>query len=263
MANNNQIYRLSTAGGFKSLTRYYDMVANSTPSIPQTSLHSWYDASVSSTIIQSGGLVSQWNDKSGNGRNAVQTTGSFQPTTNSTTQNGLNVINFNGSSTFLLAPASVTSNALTFFTVYKRNSGGVLYARLLSLYNAGQPNDYDNTNAIVLTASALTSPPNINAYRNSSQITSGISIAYGSAYIASMTFDTSTVSVNNAGTIQTGTTSSASLNATQINIGAGGPTGGGDQYLNGWLGEHILYTRVLTGTEINQVRSYLSTKWGL
>lgn len=30
MANNNQIYKMSNAGGFKSLTRYYDMLAGNT-----------------------------------------------------------------------------------------------------------------------------------------------------------------------------------------------------------------------------------------
>lgn len=34
MANNNQIYKMSNAGGFKSLTRYYDMLAGNTTWAP-------------------------------------------------------------------------------------------------------------------------------------------------------------------------------------------------------------------------------------
>ena len=54
----------------------------------------WFDAADTSTITASGGFVSQWNDKSGNGRNASQGTASLQPETGIDTQNGLNVITF-------------------------------------------------------------------------------------------------------------------------------------------------------------------------
>ena len=225
-------------------------------------LHSWYDAADATTIISSSGKVSQWNDKSGNSRNLTQGTGANQPGIGTTTQNGKNVITFNGTNQMMFASASVTSNALTFFTVYKRDSGGVTYGRLLSLYrNTG--NDYDNTDSIVVQASALSSPPNINAYRASAQITPNSNISYGVAYSASMTLNGTAVSLNNSGTITTGTTSATSLNANAITMGAGGPSGGGDQYLNGWIAEHIIYTRVLSASEITLIRNYLSSKWGV
>lgn len=56
MANNNQIYKMSNAGGFKSLTRYYDMLAGNTvwnPWEPQGA----YD-SLSTVTVPSGGLAS-------------------------------------------------------------------------------------------------------------------------------------------------------------------------------------------------------------
>lgn len=48
-----------------------------TPSLINTAL--WFDANDSSTITQSGGSVSQWNDKSGNARHATQGTVANQP----------------------------------------------------------------------------------------------------------------------------------------------------------------------------------------
>ena len=65
-----------------------------TPSAVTTLL--WLDASDTSidNILQSGGSVSQWSDKSGNEYHALQDTGSRQPTTNATTLNSLNVIDF-------------------------------------------------------------------------------------------------------------------------------------------------------------------------
>ena len=56
MANNNQIYKMSNAGGFKSLTRYYDMLAGNTtwnPWEPQGA----YDA-LATVTVPSGGVAS-------------------------------------------------------------------------------------------------------------------------------------------------------------------------------------------------------------
>jgi len=41
----------------------------------------WLEATDLGTIIESGGAVSQWNDKSSNGLNVTQGTGSAQPMT--------------------------------------------------------------------------------------------------------------------------------------------------------------------------------------
>jgi hypothetical protein len=55
----------------------------------------WLDASDASTITIATG-VSQWNDKSGNGRNFSQGTGSFQPARITAGQNGRNTIRADG-----------------------------------------------------------------------------------------------------------------------------------------------------------------------
>lgn len=54
----------------------------------------WFDASDVSTITESGGAVSQWDDKSGNDYHATQATAAQKPTTNSRTINGLNALEF-------------------------------------------------------------------------------------------------------------------------------------------------------------------------
>ena len=68
-------------------------------------LQLWLDASDTDTITSSGGAVSQWDDKSGNSNNATQGTGSAQPTTGASTQNGENIIDFDGGDTFVLPSA--------------------------------------------------------------------------------------------------------------------------------------------------------------
>ena len=51
-----------------------------TPASLGSSLAVWLDASDATTLTSSGGLVSEWRDKSGNARHAVQATSSSQPT---------------------------------------------------------------------------------------------------------------------------------------------------------------------------------------
>lgn len=68
----------------------------------------WYDASDESTITESGGSVSQLDDKSGNGNHVSQGTGANQPTTGTRTVNGLNVLDFT-TNKMLYTTASVLS----------------------------------------------------------------------------------------------------------------------------------------------------------
>jgi hypothetical protein len=63
------------------------------PSFLGDDLFAWYDASDTSTVTESSGNVSQWDDKSGNDYHLVQLTGSNQPNSYGTyTENSLNVM---------------------------------------------------------------------------------------------------------------------------------------------------------------------------
>src|SRR4029077_6901938 len=67
-------------GGARSATGLpASAVYNAPPVVPMTGLLWWFDADDAATITQTGGLVTQWNDKSGNGTNAVSG-GSYRPT---------------------------------------------------------------------------------------------------------------------------------------------------------------------------------------
>ena len=56
----------------------------------------WVDAADSSTITESSGAVSQWNDKSGNGKHLTQATAAQKPSTGISTLGGKNILNFGG-----------------------------------------------------------------------------------------------------------------------------------------------------------------------
>lgn len=73
--------------------------------LPSTVLKGWYDADDAASITASAGLVSQWNDKSGNG-NHLTAVGTRQPTI--ATIGGKNVIDFNGTSNNLSKTAGTS-----------------------------------------------------------------------------------------------------------------------------------------------------------
>jgi hypothetical protein len=57
-------------------------------------LQLWLDADDASTITESSGILSLWDDKSGNGNHAVQGTSGSKPSYGSTTINSKNVVDF-------------------------------------------------------------------------------------------------------------------------------------------------------------------------
>lgn len=84
-----------------------------TPSQITTAL--WIDASDINTVTQSSGLVSQINDKSGNGRNFTAT-GSSRPTYTADAINGLYALSFNGSQWLTSASATSVWTSIHSFT---------------------------------------------------------------------------------------------------------------------------------------------------
>lgn len=87
----------------------------------------WLDASDLSTITESGGFVSEWRDKSTNGYNYTQVLGANQPFTNNRTINGLNVIDFDGTNSFmqLASGFQAETNAMLFIIVNSDTVDGV------------------------------------------------------------------------------------------------------------------------------------------
>ena len=110
-----------------------------TPANITTSL--WLDAGDASTITLNSTTVSQWNDKSGNGRNATQGTALQQPTYTSNSQNGYGIISFDGSNDNLDISSTtlITSGNANFgvFAAYKAKAATNSYGSLLANYDAG------------------------------------------------------------------------------------------------------------------------------
>lgn len=104
MAMNNRLLRPKASGTW-------------TPA-RETGLQFWLDANDSSTITLNGSNVSEWRDKSGNGRHATQGTAISQPLYVLAGQNGKNLVTFDGSDDSMNIPATFVAGLSSAFSVY-------------------------------------------------------------------------------------------------------------------------------------------------
>lgn len=228
-------------------------------------LYMWFDAADASTITASSGAVSQWNDKSSNGFNVSQGTGSAQPTTGSSTLNGLNVISFasNDQLTYSAASDALDFSPLTVFLVARYTATTNQFQRFFtSRRSATGAADFQSPN---MTVQMNTATPvaifvaagtgaNNGVTQNNYFLFDGVS--NGSTVNASA--DMRPANVNNTGSI---------ANQRYFRIGSecnslgNPPIADSSGFLTGDIAEIILYNRELTLSERRAVRQYLQKKW--
>lgn len=213
----------------------------------------WLDASDASTIVASGGSVSQWGDKSGSNNHATQATTANQPTTGTRTLAGKNVIDFIGSNQFIsLASAllSLPTGPFTMIVVMASDSNSntrrITNASLagttaVSLRLQTGNYAYQSRSSLGLTTTAITrntSPHVIGFRRNGTAITGFYDGVLGAA-------------------------GSNSQNVTPDAWGIGrDPVATADSF-DGVIAEVLIYSKALGDAELNQVGSYLKAKWGV
>ena len=103
-----------------------------TPAVLRPAL--WLDAADLSTITIATG-VSEWRDKSGNGRHASQATASLQPSLISSTPNGLNAILFDGSDDWM-GTAAGSYAAPQYFVAFRSRIASTGFNTFPCLYSA-------------------------------------------------------------------------------------------------------------------------------
>ncbi len=237
--------------------------------IAESSIKLWLDASDEDTITESSGSVSQWDDRSGNDNHCVQATGSEQPTTNATTQNSLNVLDFDGgdeleSNTGLGISGS---DGGTIFIVAQTSDGNI-----------------DNYPFNIGEKTAPREGKIINFDLNTSTNLSGFRYANGNRLFSSP-FDSSwhysrwtwadgadyqSHDLYVDGVVQTQISTSSGATVPNISdegylVGAGNGASGGNGGLrfDGSIGEIIVFDEVPSATVITLMENYLETKWGI
>jgi hypothetical protein len=229
---------------------------NCDPSLISTAL--WLDAADASTITESGGVVSQWNDKSGNLRHASQGNAANQPTYSLNLLNSKNVVSFtnisNASDFLTLGVSSRFSTHRLLAIVYQDTFTGLYSTPVGTVYSA-TGSYHGGTSAAQIFRErtpdgvlALTSPETLNGqnFRNGSNIGDGTTTARPS-----------TVAIQTH--VSRGPFPSGQLVST---IGADSADST-NRSINGYIAELI----ILTYPDIDGVRQrlegYLAHKWGL
>jgi hypothetical protein len=223
----------------------------------------WLDAADSSTVTTVNGAVSQWDDKSGNGRNATQATASSRPAYTNAGLNGLNILTFDGGDT-LVGNAQIANPGYGMFVVcsFANNTSRMGVIDIGNSTNFRHCVIEQNTYRTPTQSYALYVP---GAALYSSVPTSAghkIISATSSANPGSNAAATTTYTVN--GTIATLTNSD--VGSTYGTIPAGYTIGAFQSailHLTGTIAEAIAFSAVVDTSTRQKVEGYLAHKWGL
>jgi len=205
-----------------------------------TGLSLWLDASDVNTITEALGAVSAWNDKSGNGVDFAQASAPAQPETGVDKINSRNVLGFDGTNQFM--PASTSITAGTIFIIAELDPG---FVDLAGLFNEAGAND-ENIKMDAAFQRFFGNPvfPPIPSSED-------------------FTFDGS-MRIDGAVEERVELNQPFVLTALALAPGAFIPQVSQDfssRFWKGKIAEVIVYDRILTADEINQVEEYATQKW--
>lgn len=227
-----------------------------------SNLKLWLDAADSATIddTTNSGYVEQWSDKSGLDNHSTQTTLSTQPTTGSNTINGLNTLTFSGSQQLQNTVDSIVSGdsdrtviflSTSFLTHHADIAFGLGSTHLsrngawgiidTGVYGLGQGNDVVDLSSF---GNRGSSTPQIMVVSYDNDSSGDITRLTNGTVVSSGT------SRPNAG----------------YNTGDGyvvGNWSNNDRAFTGNIAEIIVYDKLLTDNELNDVQYYLQEKWDI
>lgn len=215
--------------------------------------NAWYDAADADTITESGGAVSQWDDKSGNDYHVTQGTGADQPSYNSTTKE----IDFDGTTDKLsdLVSSIVSGNPdLMIAVVMAPDANVASNDRMVSLGTGGGTMAALSIGTEGYSWRFENGKETFDAVTFDLQTVVGVR-ASGSDYQSSLMYKNGTA-----------LTSSGSANPTNTpNIGTGvviGDTQSAPTPYDGGIFEIVIAEDATTNTR-QKIEGYLAWKWGL
>ncbi len=218
-------------------------------------LNLWLDASDTATITHSSNAVSAWLDKSTNAYSFTQSTGTRQPLTNTSTINGRNVIDFDGTDDFLNV-TTVSFPSLANLTV--GNTTTFLVSQIDTLKDQFMLNGRDGVNNYYFLRA--NSANNIGRHSTTADTSTIATVSAGQILTNVLLRDGTTQAGYLDGGAAFSNTSATDVTLTELVLGA---LTLGNRLLDGKIAELIVYKRALSGTEIDQVGNYLAAKWGI
>jgi len=208
-----------------------------------STLIAWYDASVLSSIVSSDGVVSQWNDISGNNRHMAQGNAAQRPSTGLATINEKNVLSFTAANSTRLTTADLNSQGIaadpmTWLIVYK--SDITTQNRVLDV-EVGPRQYFDTNNSYIMYSSGgiVGGPVGTTDVEQAVLVWNGPS---SKLYI-------------NGRLVNSGTTTSVG-NLIYLHVG------GRDAYFQGKVAEFIPLSGVISDANRVKWNNYVREKWG-
>jgi hypothetical protein len=264
----------SVAQGLPKYQKFWDQSSVPQPTLPvTTNLKLWLNATYSPSVISSGGKVSQWSDLSGNGYHFTQATSTNQPSV-ATGINSKQTLSFNGSTT------GVSNTTRSNWTFMNDGTGCTIF--IVARYNnfTSSPGLMGTSNGTADVGIAFftsnTSPYNqyVAVGRGvSSQWTSvanNSGMSPNSNFYLTVKSDPANGTASNRIKIAVNNGADEGSNTNTYSYSSSTPTrdffignDAGGQYLDGHIGEVIIYSGILGSTDIATMKSYLATKWGI
>ena len=239
----------------------------------------WLDAADRNTVS---GPVTQWNDKSGNGRHFVAAGSSPTPTFSNSAFLGRPGIQFtrtvNTSRTVLQWTNSATplvTSDITVMMLVRRTANNTSQDRLLSATSTLNSEDSDKADSFGFVNRFGSNSIIHRNGRNTATTPPVENIGAGASQIITMTINrstlTSTIRRSNSTATTTGTRTGESdsvLNLRQIRLGTitekqEGSSDGGLFTFQGVFSEVLIYNSVLTTTQLDNLEGYLAWKYQL
>jgi len=234
-------------------------------------LQAWYDGKDRATIIESGGGVTNWVDKSRNGNDLTQGTAGFRPTYVLNAFDGLPAVRFDGVNDYLaklgISPALASSDTLSVFVVQKRISQPADFVGYMSLWETIQNADFNNKPSVAFDNFTVLNPQlqtvrdlgaGDNLINDTPHPTNGIPFVFSSIFdgAGNDSFLNGGVAGFTNPSLSTG-----NFNIQNIVIGARFNAGAVSFFWNGDLAEIIIYSATLSDLQRSEVEIYLINKW--
>ena len=220
----------------------------------------WVDAADEGTITVVSGRASQWDDKSGNANNFVQTVASLRPITGSTTVNGFNVIDGDGIDDVMVSPFNVPAdqnfNVLFFGSTNNTSSADCLF----DFVNPAPDNRLTN-----VTTAVLARLNGVSLFESIPTSVVGQNIVYANFDNSTAVFD---LYVN--GSTSSFTSYPVALSGATLPFYSPGDTftecyifddsSGGNAWAE-WLGEYVVVPGTLSLSDRQKIEGYYAHKW--
>jgi hypothetical protein len=257
----------------KAQTDAYVAFVATSPAVPTTGLAAWYKAG-SGVTADGSGKVSAWADQGPLANNAGQATSGNQPTLVSDSLNGLPVVQFDGSSSYLTVPETSSLHPPSGVTIVA--VGQVLGTGVQDLVAKALTHDSESygwqapyysyelgTLSNDVERGYVTTDPNATGSEADAPVSD-----FHQSDIMTMSYDSQgSVSIYRRGLLQQVVGAGATLNyqdTSERDLVIGANAGDGIQnYLNGNVAEVLVYNRTLSDTERQQAEGYLADTYGL